>query len=236
MSLSLILLFFSACGDQEIAPDIKNHEVNFRGEQSELQMIPCDPCLDGILTPVSKIYVINGCSITVSYIIEVCQNGRMAVRDFDYTIGSGAACYNLKQTWNVYYPSTLTLDANIAINAFYRQLTLLVQQDIIDSLNPNDYPSGYTDLQWIETKCHTLCSKQVVGEPGEPILYWDLSYGVCGNSCCIRNTTYIVVNNVFEEQSSEIIYSDGFCDPVTVRCKNGASQWNNRCEVACERL
>ncbi len=169
-----MILNFYSCSLTESPPknDIVSQNTETRaGDPLEF---PCDPCRDAILDYRTTTYNIEGCHITVHYTVENCPGYRMSVRDFSYTIGSGSVCYDVKKKWNIYFWANQTYQANLAMNEFYRTLTLLVQADVIAGMDPHNYPNGYVDFQWIETYCHTICAAKVLGEEGEPPIYWDL--------------------------------------------------------------
>lgn len=87
----------------------------------------------------------------------------------------------------------------------------------------------------METNYHTLCANPVKSEENE-ILFYNIDQAVCGEGCCIRQTKYNVVDGKWVLEYSTIIESDAFCDPVTLVCPEGGSQFGNKCEIACARL
>lgn len=234
------ILFYSSCTDHspKIEMDDYNQNTEMRSSgqlESEFCMLSGASCINLSFLNQSKTYVINGCSITVNYQLVLCSGKVRGIRNFSHTFANSSPCYNSKQAWNQYYLAGQTVQANQALNAFYRMLTLMVQADVVASLNPSDFPNGYVDLQWIETKCHTLCVKEVKSE--DLPSYFDISHAVCGEGCCVRETKYKVVNGVFVQDGNPTLTStDASCDPVPVQCVKDGVQWSNNCDVACERL
>jgi hypothetical protein len=237
MSLALFVSFTFSCSDA----DLKNTEATAelktetRNEFDTPSVPPCDPC-DGSLTPRSDVIDINGCPITVTYDVETCRNGEIRLRNFNHDFDfNDPDCINLAQTWNQYLAANDPINANLVLNAFYKTLTLKAQQSFMSTINPLAFPGGYTDLQFIETNCHTLCAYPVRSEENE-ILFYNVDHAVCGEGCCVRNTKYIVVNDVWEIDETSIVESDAFCDPVPLICPEEGFQFGNKCEIACARL
>jgi hypothetical protein len=238
MTLALFVSFTFSCTDADLknADTTAELKTETRNELGNPIVYTCDPCLLAIETNVTEIIDINGCPVTVTYKVLECRNGQFQIRDFEYDFDfTDTDCTNLAQTWNQYLAVNDPINANLALNAFYKALTLKVQDLFMSTLNPLDYPSGYTDLQWIETNCHTLCAYPVRSEENE-ILFYNIDHAVCGEGCCIRNTTYIVVDGKWVKNNSSIVESDAFCDPVTLNCPEGGFQFGNKCEIACARL
>ena len=178
-------------------------------------------------------FVVNGCSITVQYVVEKCPT-IISVRDFEYTIGNSSACANVNQVWNQYYLNGQSQLANEALNSFYRNLTLMVQANIFSNLDPDDFdPSiSHVDFQWIETGCHTSCVEISDGPEG-PIL-GGIYQVKCGDGCCARVTQFSFAPNGDVQIISTKIRGSDDCDPIRVDCSYTYDP--NYCQPACARL
>ena len=234
LTLAIFLFSFLSCTDQALKSDL---DIDTANGSTEFRKIYCEwtPC-DPLKLPISKTYVINGCSITVSYILLKCPNW-IAVKNFSYSIAQSAPCRDVKQVWNQYYFVGQSLEANLALNNFYRALTLLVQADILASLTPSNYPNGFLNAVWIETKCHVMCVEEIKFD--DLPSYFDVSYSVCGIKCCHRNTKYILKDGVLVQDGPSTItdlYPVFPCEPLPIQCKEGSTRWGNTCEPVCARL
>jgi hypothetical protein len=233
MSLALFFLTLYGCSDTEYHTNaIQDSKLT---ESRNLTGCPQTFCFP----PISKdtiidTFVVNGCVITVEYVVEVCPT-TVSVRDFVYTIGSGSACDNINQVWNQYYLNGQSILANEALNSFYRKLTLLVQNSVFNNLDPADFDPNivYYDFQWIETKCHTMCVD--IRDDGEGGVILGGIYQVeCGEGCCARTTQFIFdPQGEVDTISSEIRLIED-CEPIRVRCDYTYNPED--CQPACARL
>lgn len=241
-----LFLIFS-CSDQTLNKELEN--FNYTNTQTELRNQLCDlaiPCTpeENVKT---KSYMINGCKVTVTFTLVKCDPSIYAyigVKDFSFSFAESAPCRNIKQAWNQYYFVGQTLQANLALNDFYRTLTLLVQADVMSDLDPAPYLkyNSIMNFDWVETKCHTICAKEIVFD--DLPSYFDLSYAECGYKCCRRETTYKYIENSegggsWVQQGDPIVkevYPTIPCEYKPVECIEGASQWDPNCHPACERL
>jgi len=220
MAIPILFLFVTSCGKQEaIDTTISNATIETRGVCDQFD------CL-GPLNTYTKDFIINGCVVTATYTVNECLD-RTRIYNMSYTFANSATCNSTKQIWNQYYLNGQSLLANEAINVFYNEITLLIEANYISTLTPDKYPPL---LQWIETKCHTLCAVEVKFE--DLPSYYDLSQVQCGTSCCVRETDLLVVDGKVVKGPSEIVQLGG-CDPVTIKCKG---EMLLGCKAACERL
>jgi len=184
----------------------------------------CDlrSCLNPVTTFVTgEIYVINGCSITVSYKIDKCPK-TINISNMTYTFANSAACRSIKQTWNQYFLQGQTQLLNENMNILYKQLSEMIENKIF-GLNPT-----VESLHFIETKCHTICATEIKDD--ENPSFFEFRHEVCGTSCCIR--TAKIVNG---HKEAYTFYEGGNCVPVTVNC-NGDIHISEICDPACARL
>ena len=232
MSLALFFLTLYACSDTEYHTNaIQDSKLT---ESRNFGGCPQSFCNPSTITNVTDVYVINGCSITVNYVLEECPN-TVAVRDFSYTIGTGTACTNLSQVWNQYYLYGQSQLANEALNDLYRTLTLLVQNTVFSNLDPGDFASSVVnyDFQFIETKCHTMCVD--VRDDGEGGVILGGIYQVqCGEGCCARVTQFVFDINGDPVPTSTEIKEGDECTPVRVNCDYTYDP--EQCLPACSRL
>ena len=232
MSLALFCLTMYACTDTDYQTNaIKDTKLTeTRGFNGCPQSFCFPPnSLDSIVDT----FVVNGCTITVQYVVEKCPT-TISVRNFEYTIGNSSACNNVNQVWNQYYLNGQSQLANEALNSFYRDLTLMVQTNIINGLDPNDYDPNvpFLDFQWIETGCHTSCTEIIYTEDG-PVL-GGIFQVECGKGCCARVTKFIFDSNGDPDIISTEVRGSNDCDPIRVDCD--FSYDPNYCQPACARL
>jgi len=221
-----------ACTDAEYHTNaIKDAQLT---ESRSFNGCPQSFCLTPQLDTITDTFFVNGCLISVRYIVEVCPL-TVSVRDFEYTIGNSSACNNVNQVWNQYYLNGQSQLANEALNSFYRDLTLMVQANILSNLDPDDFDPSilYFDFQWIETGCHTSCVDISVDPEGTPIL-GGIFQVKCGDGCCARVTKFSFAPNGDTQIISTEIRGSDDCDPIRVDCDYTYDP--NYCQPACARL
>ena len=145
-----------------------------------------------------------------------------------YTFANSSQC-NSSQIWNQYFMNGQTLLANESINQFYKLLSQMVEDKILAGLPSN---SSVGTLHFIETFCHTLCSKEIKYE--DLPSFFELSQEKCGISCCVRSTTITIVDGK-KVKSTAVLYEGGACNPIPVDC-HGDMHISNICDPACARL
>ncbi len=223
MAVPILFLFVTSCGKQEaIDTPMSNATTETRGV--------CDQsgCLNPTIIIYTKDFTINGCVVTATYTVTICPN-RIRISDMSYTFANSAACNSTNQIWNQYYLNGQSLIANEAINVFYNEITLLIETEVISTLPANG--TLLPLLQWVETKCHTVC---VIETKFEDLpSFFELKQVQCGVGCCIRDTELIIVNGKVEKGES-LIVNLGVCDPITVRCKGVLL--SETCSPACTRI
>jgi len=221
MTVPLLFLFPTSCNKQSNAiGDQESGELEMR----TTEFCENHGCGNPIITNVvGEVYVINGCSIYVNYILEICLHTSISIRNMSYTFANTQACNNYQQIWNQYFLNGQSQLANESINQLYKLLSQMIEDKIL-----NSYPNIAT-LHFIETFCHTLCAKKI-NDDGENPPFFQLSQQVCGKSCCIRSTK--VVNGV---KTTSVVYEGGGCDPIPVNCA-GDIHISTICDPACARL
>ncbi|MEZ4910941.1 MAG: hypothetical protein R2774_08770 [Saprospiraceae bacterium] len=229
----MLLLFLISCGKQS------EENVPITNDNTEVRNI-CDwrSCETPFTMVETRSYIINGCEIIATYSIEICPNS-VSVRDMSFVFTSSAACNDQNQVWNQFWTHGQTLQANLAYNDFYRQITLLIQDYIVSNVA---LPSTTNAFQWIETGCHTLCKHLVYEDGGDKLRSGDgsrnstfnLYHTICGESCCIRSTEIIWKDGIATLGESTIINARP-CIMKPVNCPEGYYD-SNICLPACARL
>lgn len=228
MVVSSLFLFTISCSkNQSSETEIESKKTAIRST------IACDlgnvNCTDFYRTGQ---YVINGCTINVTYTFRKCGTS-FEIRDFDYTFNNSAACDAIQQQWSILY-NTSSLAANNAMNAFYKQLSILVENYEIGLLNPIAFacPSSNYQLTWVETHCHVLCAQKGDGEG-----LWKLTQVICGDACCIRLTKFCILpDGTINRKEVGVTQINSFdCEPVPVGCTYGNYDPAS-CQKACARL
>ncbi|HMT51622.1 MAG TPA: hypothetical protein PKD16_00095 [Saprospiraceae bacterium] len=222
MAVPLLFLFVTSCSKPQAA------EVEYENQVTETRAL-CDEysgCASPFISVKTKVFIVNGCEVTATYTVKLCPGVGVTISNMSYTFANSPACNSTKQIWNTYYFAGQSQTANEAINVFYNQITLLIEADVIASLNPLNAPPL---LQWIETYCHKLCVK---GD-GENPEFIELSQVPCGKGCCIRDTKLIVKDGVVVKGESAII-NYGVCVPIPIVCDGILAPLS--CSPACARI
>ncbi len=229
MAIPLLFLFVSSCNKQsniDHENDLGVVETRTVAEFCDEALVPCSNAIISYI--VDEIYVINGCTVYVDYTLLKCPNFTI-VRDMSYTFANSAACNNTNQIWNQYYFNGQSQLANESINQFYKLLSEMIEEKIALSSPPT---VGNFRFHFVETFCHTLCAKEITD--GENPSFFLLSQQVCGRSCCIRTTEYIIKDGKLVKETVAI-HVGGDCDPIPVDC-NGDKHLSEICDPACARL
>lgn len=225
MAIPLLFLFVTSCNEQYAGDKVfENKTTQLRNEFCEL-----NDCGNPTIIPITgEIYVINGCSISVNYIKEVCANS-ITIKHMSYTFANSSACNNYRQIWNQQFMNGQTQLANESMNQFFKLLSEMIEDRIRAGLPSN---STVSTLHFVETFCHTLCAKEIKFD--DLPSYFELTQEKCGISCCIRSTEIKFIDGEWVEVKS-VISVGGDCDPILVNC-NGDIHVSAICDPACARL
>jgi hypothetical protein len=177
--------------------------------------------------PVTDEFMIDGCKVYVSYILVTCPSGT-SFKNMTYSFENSTACNTLKNRWNQYYPTGQYQLANEALNAFFKQLSVLIEDKYLNSLSS---ATSAVTLHFVETFCHSICITSKKDEEGNPISF-DINQIRCGKSCCVRVTTAVRVNGRWEKTT--VIVTEGSCDPLPINCEG--LHISSICSPACARL
>ncbi|MEZ4910939.1 MAG: hypothetical protein R2774_08760 [Saprospiraceae bacterium] len=229
LAVPMLLLFLISCGKQS------EENVPITNDNTEVRNITefCDhnkfPCSFSNLEIINnEPYVINGCTIYVSYKKWYCHNpDRYIIRDMTYNMDNSSACKSIKQIWNLDWLNGMSQTANESINQLYKQLSFMIEDHILETHNGGNTVT----LHYIATGCHTLCAKEIKDE--ENPSFFELSQVQCGISCCIRSTNAALIDDKWIKETA-VIYEGGNCDPVPLNCDGITNP--NICDPACARL
>ncbi|MBK9582606.1 MAG: hypothetical protein IPO48_12065 [Saprospiraceae bacterium] len=229
MAIPLLFLFVTSCNEQNVDETLlENQKVEIR--TSDCEDLGQDPTC--ITIPRTGTYVISGCTVYVSYTLRKCGTSTFTIRDFDYDLANSPACNTIRQQWSTLFNMS-SLDANEAMNDFYRNLSIMVEDYEFSLLDPDDFPcpSNNATWSWIETYCHTICNRKHEGDGDQY-----LNQVICGYSCCIRSTSFCFENGVPKRTDVQINDLSDECDPVMfIACPNGSYN-PNVCQKSCARL
>ncbi|MBK8826094.1 MAG: hypothetical protein IPO26_05130 [Saprospiraceae bacterium] len=230
MAIPLLFLFVTSCNEQHV------DETIFENQKVEIRTSDCENLGNGGSDCETEIktgqYIINGCMVNVSYKLSKCGND-FSIKDFSYTFTNSSACNTIQQQWSALF-NISSLAANNAMNAFYKQLSIMVEDYEFSLLDPDEFPcpSNNSTWSWIETHCHTLCATKGDGEEGDLLL----NHVVCGYSCCIRSTSFCFENGVPKRTDVQINDLSDECEPVEfIACPNDSYD-PNACQKSCARL
>ena len=216
MTVPLLFLLPSSCNEPQILDavpldaetEIRNIIASGCGDD------PCGGNWDEVKV-IEEDFNINGCQVRVRYRRIKCGNS-FYITNIGTTLlnPSSPAC----NKWNQYFQNGQTVQANEALNAFYKAITMAIENSLV-----NSFPGlPLLNVSVIETYCHTMCVSYD-GE-GNPNVFHER----CGTNCCIRTTTYANGG-----PTSQPAYAGNpLCTPISVSC----NQTGLPCQPACARL
>ncbi len=232
MAVPLLFIFISSCSNDSSQNDIQE-DLNVSSRTESLTRDFCDfKCYDRIFER-EDIFIVEGCSIKVTYTVQYCD-GWTAITNLNWrTIFSRNCGWKDLPWWENFYENGFSYEANQAINMLIKELTLMIEDKELTIRINNEgtnIENGQSQIvHFVETSCHTLCT----GEENDPFNPFFIYHAKCGESCCLRITDVKIIDGDFFK-TSRIVPSNKPCDPTTI--ENGCISPSAICNPACSRL
>ncbi len=231
MAVPLLFIFISSCSNDASQNDIQE-DVNVSYRTNDLTRELCDfDCFDRLIDR-EDIFIVEGCSIKVTYTVQYCDSW-MAITNLNWrTIFSSTCGWKDLPWWENFYDNGFSYTANEAINMLIKELSIMIEDKELALLNLVN--GDIQTVHFVETSCHTLCT----GEENDPedegfFNLFFIYHAKCGESCCLRITEAEYTNGDYVK-TTRIVPSNKPCDPTTI--ENGCINPSVICNPACSRL
>ena len=238
LKVGMVLLFgltMYACADKDyVVPKDEIAGVEKRGLGS-CEFFLCDvfPVIEW--DTIHDTLGIRDCQVFVSYEKRKCNAG-FEVRNFDFTPDmSDPDCMDILDSIATFWLAEDFEEARDMYNSWYREITLEVQDIILDGLDPMDFSGNESrSFQFIEVDCQTLCVDIFVDE-FENISIGYIGHVKCGESCCVRAGTWrFDANGDAFIIGQSVLPGTGECSSSFISCQGDYDP--EMCSPACDRL